>query len=157
MKYTHIFNSYFPDNLCILVIIIYMIFPSPSHPTLFFWSGYSNPYVVSTINFLTVTGNDTGVYRCTASNSNGSVYINVNLLLYGKVGGSQAGIIEVGSCHVRYHRLGTPTAPTNVNVVTYNGSVLNVTWGPPASNGNLDIISYTVRYSGRGRGGGGRK
>ena len=82
------------------------------------------PYmVVSTIDFPSVTSNDTGVYRCTASNYNGSSYINVNLLLYG-----------------------TPTAPTNVNVVTYNGSALNVSWQPPTSNGNLNILSYTVYW-----------
>lgn len=59
-----------------------ILFTSPPSS---FSPGKTSPYVViSTIDFPSVTGNDTGVYRCTAQNSNGSSYVNVNLLLYGK-------------------------------------------------------------------------
>lgn len=92
------------------------------------YSASGSYYVVSTIDFPAVVSNDTGVYRCTASNQNGSSYVNVNLLLYG-----------------------TPTAPTEVNVVTYNGSALYVTWRPPESNGSLSILSYSVYWQAVGQ------
>lgn len=45
--------------------------------------------------------------------------------------------------------IGTPTAPTNVSVVAYNGSALIVSWGPPYE-GHLSVFSYTVSLSGEG-------
>lgn len=45
--------------------------------------------------------------------------------------------------------IGTPTAPTNVSVVAYNGSALIVSWGPPYE-GHLSVLSYTVSLSGEG-------
>jgi hypothetical protein len=46
--------------------------------------------------------------------------------------------------------LAIPTAPTGVSATASTGSTLNVTWGPPSSDGGTPVTSYQVDWAGQG-------